>query len=198
MPEQLPSVHSATHNLPSAFSYSLCQPDHSKSCGACCGLYNLEDHSRATLEPLLRRRTSLYPTLREDPRRFQEVCSPEAFPPNPKLLETIYNCEFLGWLYFKNLLEKIGLQADIIHCDLTLGRPGTAQFTFENSAYLYSPRHRWCYFSNMTRDDPAFGMAQALPRLGRNGQAALCGPDYARPGQNGSASPAWPHGHHGG
>jgi hypothetical protein len=91
-------VQGAFHNPHSPFSYTLCQPDRSKSCGACCGLYNLEDHSRATLEPLLRRRTSLYPSLREDPRRFQEVCSPEAFPPNPKLLEAVYNCEFLGFL----------------------------------------------------------------------------------------------------
>jgi len=44
-------------------------------------------------------------------------------------------------------------QADVIHCDLTFGRPGAERFTFENSAYWYSPRHRWCYFSNMTRDD---------------------------------------------
>jgi hypothetical protein len=44
-------------------------------------------------------------------------------------------------------------QADVIHCDLTIGRPGAEQFTFENSAYLHSPRHRWCYFSGMTRDD---------------------------------------------
>ena len=44
-------------------------------------------------------------------------------------------------------------QAEIIHCDLTIGRPGGEGFTFENSAYLYNPRHRWCYFSNMTRDD---------------------------------------------
>jgi hypothetical protein len=44
-------------------------------------------------------------------------------------------------------------QSDVIHCDLTIGRPGAQGFTFENSAYLYSPRHRWCYFSNMTRDE---------------------------------------------
>jgi hypothetical protein len=43
-------------------------------------------------------------------------------------------------------------QADVVHCDLTLGPPGSG-FTFENSAYLHNPAHRWCYFSGMTRDD---------------------------------------------
>lgn len=44
-------------------------------------------------------------------------------------------------------------QDDVVHCDLTIGRPGGERFTFENSAYLHNPAHRWCYFSNMTRDD---------------------------------------------
>ena len=79
-------------------SYPLCQPDSSKSCGACCGLYNWEDHSRDALERLLRRRTSLFLSWKHDLRGFQEVYAAEAFPFNPKLLETIYNCEFLGFL----------------------------------------------------------------------------------------------------
>ena len=84
-------------NLPPN-SYPLCQPDDSKSCGACCGLYNWEDHSRAALEPLLRRRTSLFFSMREDPRRFQEVFSAGSLPTGPKLLDAVYNCEFLGFL----------------------------------------------------------------------------------------------------
>lgn len=43
-------------------------------------------------------------------------------------------------------------QADVIHCDLTLGPPGSG-LTFENSAYRHNPAHRWCYFSGMTRDE---------------------------------------------
>ena len=98
MPEQLSSLHSATHDLHSAFSYSLCQPDPSKSCGACCGLYNCEDHSRNTLEVLLQRRTSLFLSSGKDPELFQKAYSVEKFPSNPKLVEAIYNCEFLGFL----------------------------------------------------------------------------------------------------
>jgi len=36
--------------------------------------------------------------MREDLRQFQEVYSAEAVLPSPKLLEAIYNCEFLGFL----------------------------------------------------------------------------------------------------
>jgi hypothetical protein len=84
---------------PSAgYPFFLCQPDPAKSCGACCGLYNWEDHSRATLTSLLERRTDLFLSLGDRPdldryRRLYEVS-----PVKPKLLETIYNCEFLGFI----------------------------------------------------------------------------------------------------
>ena len=98
MGEQLSSLHSAIPNPQSAFSYALCQPDPSKSCGACCGLYNCEDHCRNTLEALLQRRTSLFLSSGKDPELFQKAYSVEKFPSNPKLVEAIYNCEFLGFL----------------------------------------------------------------------------------------------------
>ncbi len=80
------------------YPFHLCQPDSSKSCGACCGLYNWEDHSRAALTSLLERRTDLFLSLGDLPdlNRYRRLC--EAAPPNPKLLETIYNCEFLGFI----------------------------------------------------------------------------------------------------
>lgn len=80
------------------YPFHLCQPDPSKSCGACCGLYNWEDHSRATLTSLLERRTHLFRSLGDAPEldRYRRLC--EASPANPKLLETIYNCEFLGFI----------------------------------------------------------------------------------------------------
>ncbi len=81
-----------------ANSYPLCQPDPTKSCGACCGLYNWEDHSRATLEALLRRRTSLFLSSGKEPELFQKAYSVGKCSSNPKLVEAIYNCEFLGFL----------------------------------------------------------------------------------------------------
>ena len=79
-------------------SHSLCQPDSSKSCGACCGLYNWEDHSRAALTPPLEKRRTLFFSLGRDPENFRKAYAREKVPPNSKLLETIYNCEFLGFL----------------------------------------------------------------------------------------------------
>jgi hypothetical protein len=73
----------------------LCQPDKCKSCGACCGLYNYQDNSRAVLTERLRRRTECFAVLRDDPDQYRhEVAALEG----PKLYETIYNCEFLGFI----------------------------------------------------------------------------------------------------
>ena len=77
---------------------SLCQPDPAKSCGACCGLYNWEDHSRGALLPLLEKRTALFFSCGRDPELFRRTHAREPLPSNPKLLETIYNCEFLGFV----------------------------------------------------------------------------------------------------
>ena len=73
----------------------LCQPDACKSCGACCGLYNYQDNSREILIERLRRRTEIFAVLRGDPGQYRhEVSNFEG----AKLYETIYNCEFLGFV----------------------------------------------------------------------------------------------------
>jgi len=79
---------------------SLCQPDARKSCGACCGLYNYRGASRARLEEMLRRRTDAFeemgsPTPEKLSAFSRRVRGAE---PEGKLLETIYNCEYLGFL----------------------------------------------------------------------------------------------------
>jgi hypothetical protein len=79
-------------------SFALCQPDQSKSCGACCGLYNWENHSREALMPLLGKRSELFFSLERNPEIFQKAYAKEIFAPNPKLVEEIHNCEFLGFL----------------------------------------------------------------------------------------------------
>ncbi len=92
----VPSQFSNRHS--SFLSYPLCQPDPSKSCGACCGLYNWEDHSRSAVVSLLEGRTSLFHASGKDPRRFQEAYLRQSLPANPKLEGAIHNCEFLGFL----------------------------------------------------------------------------------------------------
>ena len=78
----------------------LCQPDSAKSCGACCGLYNYRGSSRTSLEGRLKRRTERFRSLgRYTPETLEafgnRVRSEE---PQAKRLETIYNCEFLGFV----------------------------------------------------------------------------------------------------
>jgi hypothetical protein len=83
---------------PGKYPIHLCQPDETKSCGACCGLYNWEDHSRKTLTALLETNTRLFFSCGKQPdiaayRKLQGTTITQQ-----KLCETIYNCEFLGFI----------------------------------------------------------------------------------------------------
>ena len=95
----------------------LCQPDQKKSCGACCCLYNWEDHSRHTLEALLRRRINLFLSLRENPDLQEYSRLSRQFSDQGKLCETIYNCEFLGFLDREE--KRVGC---LLHPSLHQGR----------------------------------------------------------------------------
>jgi len=77
----------------------LCQPDAGKSCGACCGLYNWKDHSRAAIKKILELQTALFApfqTSGQDFDRYRDLR--EGSINNEKLFETIYNCEFIGFI----------------------------------------------------------------------------------------------------
>ncbi|MCX5900713.1 MAG: hypothetical protein NTX06_08275 [Proteobacteria bacterium] len=77
----------------------LCQPDEGKSCGACCGLYNWKNHSRAAIEAILELQTELFSPFQNsenDFDRYRELRAPAI--DNEKLFETIYNCEFIGFI----------------------------------------------------------------------------------------------------
>jgi hypothetical protein len=81
-----------------SYPLHLCQPDGAKSCGACCGLYNWEDHSREALSSLLEKRTELFFSLGKRPdillyrRLSQDLLT------GRELCETIHNCEYLGFV----------------------------------------------------------------------------------------------------
>ncbi len=98
MTARMKVVWDSPFRIPNSAFYPLCQPDSSKSCGACCGLYNWENHSRQALIPLLEKRRTLFFSVGRNPEIFQSTYAEKELPPNPKLLETIYNCEFLGFL----------------------------------------------------------------------------------------------------
>jgi len=75
----------------------LCQVDENVSCGACCGLYNCPDASRACLQERLTFRTERF---REVPRNtdaidaFQEQM--ERREPRQRPYPDFYHCPFLG------------------------------------------------------------------------------------------------------
>jgi hypothetical protein len=77
----------------------LCQPDDTKSCGACCGLYNYAVSTRASLRERLRNRTALFRrTVRceADLQAFAEQIKKSE--DGARLYDVIYCCEYLGFL----------------------------------------------------------------------------------------------------
>ena len=76
----------------------LCQPDMLKSCAACCGLYNWQDHSRAGLTDIVSMQTDLFLELDsyDDLDLYRNLRNERIN--NTKLFETIYNCEFIGFI----------------------------------------------------------------------------------------------------
>ena len=83
---------------PGKYPIHLCQPDNNKSCGACCGLYNWEDHSRKTLTALLETNTRLFFSFGQKPDIAAYRTLQSETVAQQKLCETIYNCEFLGFI----------------------------------------------------------------------------------------------------
>ncbi|MBN1206796.1 MAG: hypothetical protein JXB05_18075 [Myxococcaceae bacterium] len=54
-----------------AVSFNLCQPGRGASCGACCGLYNFRDHSRAALTERLAEQTSRMRAVPREPEAWR-------------------------------------------------------------------------------------------------------------------------------
>jgi len=79
--------------------FSLCQPDKVKSCGACCGLYNYKAAGREDLIQRLTQRTERFNSIPRTMPAFREFSDwVKEVEPQDKLFQTIYNCEFLGFL----------------------------------------------------------------------------------------------------
>lgn len=78
---------------------NLCRPDSSKSCAACCGLYNVADGTRVTLQKTLANRTDRFRDVQRTPdalNRFEtEIRALEATQPHD---EVIHVCEFAGFV----------------------------------------------------------------------------------------------------
>jgi len=76
----------------------LCQPDDKKSCGACCGQFNWQNHTRKAIQKVLELQTELFLSLPDHTNLSKYKDQVNGSINNTKLFETIYNCEFLGFI----------------------------------------------------------------------------------------------------
>ncbi len=80
-------------------SFHLCQPGRGASCGACCGLYNFRDHSRAALTERLDEQTARLRPLPKEASAYREaareiIASRRQAP----LFPAVRVCPLLGFL----------------------------------------------------------------------------------------------------
>ncbi|HEX9186260.1 MAG TPA: hypothetical protein VGB87_04260 [Vicinamibacteria bacterium] len=75
----------------------LCQRG-GASCGACCGPYNRRDHSRASLEAALRRRTQALDGVPRTLPAFRAAAARLAAEEPPPLFPSVRVCPLLGYL----------------------------------------------------------------------------------------------------
>ncbi len=77
----------------------LCQPDESKSCAACCGIYNYVENTREQLVERFAFRTGLFARVRQNRMSIEDYREIIRHRENAKrIYATIYTCEFVGFL----------------------------------------------------------------------------------------------------
>jgi hypothetical protein len=80
-------------------SLHLCQPGQGASCGACCGLYNFRDHSRATLAAHLATQTDTFRPLPRDADAWRAAARERlASRSQEPLFPAVRVCPLLGFL----------------------------------------------------------------------------------------------------
>jgi hypothetical protein len=141
------------HDLPvraRAVVTPLCQRGEA-SCGACCGLYNREDFSRAGVEARLRRRTEV---LRETPRTaeaFAAAAKRLAAEEPAAMFPTVRVCPLLG--YLDPAESRIGCLAH----PLSTGGPDLRDCGVYDATIcdgFFCPSHAW-----LTEEEAALAVA---------------------------------------
>ena len=80
-------------------SFHLCQPGRGASCGACCGLYNFRDHSRARLTERLATQTDTLRPLPPEPEAWRAAARHlKETAREPALFPAVRVCPLLGFL----------------------------------------------------------------------------------------------------
>lgn len=89
--------HSSDAATPVPGGLYLCQVNRTTSCGACCGLYNLANISRQSLEALLTRRTVEFAAVKRDVRSIDDFAQREKEQiTHPQPYSDFHHCPFLG------------------------------------------------------------------------------------------------------
>lgn len=81
-----------------ALPFHLCQPGGGASCGACCGLYNFRDHSRASLTKALERRTDAIKPLPKEPAAYLAAAKSLRRWDKDPLFPPVRLCPLLGFV----------------------------------------------------------------------------------------------------
>ncbi len=109
---------------------NLCRPDSSKSCAACCGLYNVPNATRPALQSKLETRTRAFKDVERTPEAIeasqQWVRTNEAETPRDQV---IHVCEFTGFL---DPLQRI------VGCQLHPAAPGNQGVDLRGLCYYGS------------------------------------------------------------
>ncbi len=89
--------------MESRFPYHLCQPDESKSCAACCGIYNFRRNGREDVSERLKRNTEFMKAASRGGLQPESLVTysekvRDFYNGESKLFVTVFNCEFAGFL----------------------------------------------------------------------------------------------------
>jgi hypothetical protein len=118
----------------------LCQRGQA-SCGACCGLYNRQDHSRAALEELLDRRTDALRGVPRTEAAFRAAAAAlRAAGDGEPLFPSVRICPLLGWL--DEARSRVGCLAH----PLVTGGPdlrGAGAYDVATCQAFLCPSHGW-------------------------------------------------------
>src|SRR5215218_3624017 len=93
-------------------SFHLCQPGAGASCGACCGLYNFRDHSRAALGARLARHTERLAGVAREAHAFSEAARASAAEARAEaLFPAVRICPLLGFVQAGGEPARVGCLA---------------------------------------------------------------------------------------
>ncbi|MEJ5347256.1 MAG: hypothetical protein WHS46_01015 [Desulfosoma sp.] len=169
-----------------SFPIHLCQPDPQKSCAACCGIYNFKDNTRQAVSRRLQRNSSFIkhemPELSPKALHFHSRNWRSRNNGSVKRFETIFNCEFVGFLDAAS--RRVGCllhpllhngkdlrQCSFYGAELCDGHfcPSYRYLTLEEQAFVVKTTQDWYLYGLVITDiDLVKGIYQALSdRLGQ-------------------------------